>query len=358
MTLFAWATLGCSDPIDVDYIGVHVLVAAGDDLILCGGTLTHMDEFVARLSAEFGIVAPTGSERLLFQWVSPEAYPAVASCPEVSIGCFHFESGRIVAKEAPLNHEIVHSIASSYGRSLPFFEEGLAEVFQGVDVVHHLSPVSYDVWTTIDADDGILVDRTAAAGFVATIIARYGLEVFLDIYSALPPHTTVEEIDQVFRSMLGTSLTDSVADFEAANPPFVDAQDFDAKIMECDAPELAWDGFKLTEFRTLDCSQEDAIGPYDGEVVQVMRTINFDKIGDFEINVIANHIDRLTQPRSALSLLPCGAAGAETRVYAGERVRVPLAPGRYSLRLLGSATTVTEIGYTMTRIDPIGPSHE
>lgn len=354
MTLFAWATLGCSDPIDVDYTGVHVLVAADDDLILCGGTLTHMDEFVARLSAEFGIGAPTGSERLVFQWVSPEEYPAVASCPEVSTGCFQYESGRIVAKEAPLNHEIVHSLASSYGRSLPFFEEGLAGVFQGIETVHNLSPVSYDVWSTIDADDGILVDRTAAAGFVAALIARYGLEVFLDLYSEIPPHTAVEEIDQVFQSMLGTSLTDSVADFAAANPPFVDIQDFDAKIMECNAPDLAWDGFELTEFRTLDCTQEDAIGPYDGEVVQVMRTINFDRIGDFEINVIANNVDTLTQ-RSALSLLPCGVAGAETRVYAGERVRVPLALGRYSLRLLGSATAVTEIGYTITRIDPIGP---
>lgn len=330
-----------------------MLVAADDGLTLCGGTLTHMDAFVAQLSDRFGLVAPTGGEKILFQWVSSDAYAAATSCPDASFGCF--EGDRIVSMWAPLNHELVHSLAFAYGRPPTFFEEGLAESFQGIGVVYSDFPIEYDIWSTIDAQSGTFVDRTAAAAFVTTLIARYGVKVFLDLYSALSANSTREEIDQGFRSVLGTSLAESVAEFEAANPPFIDIQDFDAKLMECSAPELTWDGFHLTEFRALDCTQEDAIGPYNGEVLQVLHTITVEKRGDFEINVIAERPEGAIGARNAFSLLPCGASGAETRVYAGERTRLSLSPGRYSLRLLGSSTTVTEIGFTLTRIDSIGP---
>lgn len=334
-----------------------MLVAADAGLPLCGGTLAHMDDFVALLSTDFGLATPIESDRLLFHWVSPRDYSA-SSCRDGSLGCANPD--RILAKQAPLNHELVHALAFEYGhspsgRSPSFFEEGLAEAFEGLDVVGSYPPLSFDVWSTIDAENGEYVDRTAAAGFVSMLVANYGLETFLVLYSALPPSVTVAQIDQAFRDVFHASLEDSVAEFEAANPYAIMRQDFDAKLMECSAPGLAWDDIRLAEFRVLDCSQEDAVGPYNGEIMQVMRTISVSAGGDFELNVIAERPGEGIPVRNAISLVPCDyGVGSETRVNAGERARVPLAAGLYSLRLLGSATTVTNIGFTITRVGAPG----
>lgn len=345
------ATLACDLP-EVTSEGIHVRVAADHGLEICAGTLVHMDRFVSDLSAEFGVSPPTGDSRFKFYWLEAADFSARSGCSEGRDGCER--GGEVFSVSAPLNHELVHEVTHQLGHAPPFFVEGLAVVYQGLGAILRPPESSVsDVLRTLEATDSMAVDYSAAGAFTAFLIERHGLDAFLAVYAGLERRSDRNSIDATFREVLGVSLENSEAEFRAAYDSCSKAS-LDAKLVECAAPEIPWDGAHLTTYQRLACDREDAIGPFDGRDLVVLYTLMVDTPGLYEIKVVSERLEHAAGPQHAISLVPCGGcrSGPPVLVSAGgEAATVMLTSGPHSLRLHATAMTPTELGLRIQRIN-------
>jgi len=137
------------------------------------------------------------------------------------------------------------------------------------------------------------------------------------------------------------TLADSVAAFVELMETC--PQDRMAMLLECEAPEIAWDGREIAEFRDFGCEQEDVIGPYgsDGNgAMLVMRTIAVPADGVYEVQVFGDGM--------SLALVDCGGCGVRTKL--GSTGVLELTAGLYSLRLIGSVDAY-EVGWAIRRVE-------
>lgn len=342
---------------DVTVEGLHVRIAADSGLSLCAGSRSHMDEFVARAAAQFGLPPPTGEDRLMFYWLKGEDFYDRSHCRATALGCE--EDGIIFSKEAPLDHELVHAIAHKLGHPPPFFTEGFAAAYSGLGAIRKAPTISmYGVRESVFARDYLSVDYGAAAAFNAFLVASHGIEAYLKAYALLPREPRATVVDDVFRDVFGASLAQLMDEFGATELPCSRAEN-DAKLVECAATEIAWDGLALEEFRQLSCEQADALGPYSGHELVVLKTLIVPQNGLFEITVTQDTTDAtgttagIEELPSAISLVPCGACGAGPSVAvsaADGTAVVTLAAGRHSLRFHGSSKLTTNVGLRIARI--------
>lgn len=356
------ALAACDLP-EVELAGEHVRVAVDPELEPCGGTLAHMDDFITRAADALGVAAPTGDDRLVFYWLGGGDFFTRSPCPEGSDGCQH---GReLYARSAPLDHELVHALAESLAdERLPLFTEGLAVAFEGLGIgsAGPAGPRFPDVWgephepsnpvgprvdEVLLLRDPLAVDGfyPLAGAFTSHLIARHGLPAYLRVYAAARYRIDRGELDAVFRGALGVSLAQAIADFEArAACPWTAAS---AKLSECSARELEWDGATLELHRTLSCAQDDVIGPYHGDDTVVLHTLVVPTDGSFELAVIGDG-------PSGVALQQCGGCEAQASLISAARfapITATLPAGRYSLRLLGPAPETVSLGFRLRRID-------
>jgi len=332
--------LGCSLP-DVDVEGVHVRVAADPGLALCGGTLTHMDAFVARMAEEFWIAAPTGDDRIEFFWLTVDEFASRSGCGPNTAGCAHV--GTVYSWAAPLNHEFVHALDWRPGGVPHFFEEGMAAAFQGLGRVTGNSVASSQGYVEryIEARTPMAVDYATAGAFVRFLVEHHGMDGAVRMMERLSRRTTLAEVDAAFQAELGVTLADSIDAFDLHR--LMCPQDRTALLLECDAPEIAWDGVVFAEYRALACEQEDVVGPFEGRETVVLRTLEVREDGIYEVNAIADG------GAFTVSLVDCGGCGPRVAVRAGEVAAFELTAGLYSVRLHGSAVAPTDVGWQIRR---------
>lgn len=346
-------SLACDLP-DVSDEGRHVRIAADPGLHLCAGSLAHMDEFVHRLSAEFGILPPIDDDRILYYWLDPDDFSTRSSCSQGPDGCER--EGTVYARVAPLNHELVHAVTHRVGHPPPFFVEGLATAYGGLGSIRQASMnLAPDVMATIEAPNSRSVDYVAAGAFTSFLVMKYGVDAYLKLYTALPSDAKAREVDVVFRAMLGVPLDESVRNFEEAFGACSQAES-DAKVVECAAPELPWDGPRMTLYRRVSCDQEDALGPYEKDHVVVLYTVVIPETGLYEIKVVTERADG---PPVAITLVPCGWCGSGPSVTASSsagHVTTKLHAGRHSMRLLRTSSAATSMGFSLLRIGPPMPA--
>jgi len=198
---------GCSLP-GVDLEGQYVRVAADPGLEPCGGTLAHMDAFVARVAEEFGVAPPTGNDRIKFYWL--EESRVKRKCRREVEGCA-LGSKKVYSKKAPLNHELVHSLAARWGRHPPFFQEGLAVAFEGLGKGVALE-LEYLVWedvssVEVEADmlsaESLDVDYATAGAFIHFLVERHGTGAVLSTIKRLPVKASRADINGAFQAGLG-----------------------------------------------------------------------------------------------------------------------------------------------------------
>ncbi|MCY1062185.1 hypothetical protein [Nannocystis sp. SCPEA4] len=350
--------LACDDLPEVTVVGAHVEVAADPGRQLCGGTLAHMDAFVRSMSAELSLPPPTGVDRVRYFWLENDDFHERAHCPRFSTACAH--SGASFARAAPENHELAHNVAGVLGGPNPIFNEGIAVAFEGLRDQFNVWLVNnsvglglpnvdlYDLLTARSSERLTELDGYPVAGaFVAFLIRRHGLDAFTRAYAALGPAESVAQIDHVFRDELGEPLADSVAEFDATART-CRHEGYDAKLVECAAPELPWSGDVLVHHRTLDCADDDAVGPYDGNTTIVFQTLEIREAGGYELRALAD---------AAVSLVPCAPCSGPEQVgasYLGPRT-FWLAAGRYSVRLRGRANATTSVGFRLARVPGYPP---
>lgn len=359
--------LACNDLPDVTAVGMHVEVAADPGLTLCDGTLAHMDAFVARLSDELSLPAPVGADRFRLYWLEDAEFHRRTVCNELSSACA--QGAESFTRELPVNHELIHNVTSSLGDPRPVFTEGLAVALEGLGAA--LAVPSYGIppgenLPDLDLRD-LMTEPTSvrllelgayplAGAFVAFLIRNHGLDAFGHVYASLGYHASLTQIDRVFRDELGVSLDDSIDDFDATARGCIH-NGYDAKLIECAAPELAWSRDVLVHHRSLDCDQDDVVGPYSGDSAVVFFTLEIPEAGGYELRVLGEPAALGEGVQSAVSLMPCTpCSGLEQTAYAG--LPPPTSwfePGRYSVRFRGPASTPTSIGLRLARVPDFPP---
>lgn len=347
-----------------DYEGEHVVVITDSEIKLCGGTMAHMDGFVKRISERLGVALPVGSDRIRFTWAtSTEQLKEHCSAEDEILGCA--KGNQNFSLHAPLNHELAHSVSFGVGAPPSFFLEGLAVAHEGYQ--GRVLP-SYSYYNGSDVEildlimsSGAMIREYAdgyekAGRFAAYLIERHGMEKYLQFYANLPKAAGIGEIEQAFLDWLGMSLEESIAGFVS---PWTDDH-FDAQLSECDAPEIPWDGVLLKMKTEVLCLLDNAIGPYDGGVVEVQHTIDIPVDGAYELRIVGDDQEATIfpdfdfTPFIGVSIIPCGVGTwgyMETRVNGTPRL-AGLSAGRHSLRLFGMRTLFYPFEFTLRRLPP------
>ncbi|MDC0671861.1 hypothetical protein [Nannocystis radixulma] len=339
----------CRELPQVTHEGQHIRVAVDPGLELCAGSMAHMDEFVARLSAELGLEVPTGDERPLAYWLERDGFVARTPCPERVVGCAR--DGVLFTNYMPYNHEFVHTVAHPLGRSLPFFNEGLAVAYGGLGAeidaneTALLGPVEPLLRLPDGTDLGAVDGGYPRAGaFVAFLIETHGIDAYLRALDDIGRGADVGDIDRAFLGAFDASLASLVAEFDIASNRCAHPA-YDAKLIECAAPELAWSDGRIAEHRPIACDQPDAVGPYGGNVVVVFRTVTIAEPGDYIVELFGD------STANKLALRSCGRCGSEPTLAlrAGDpATTVWLDLGRHTLRLFGSVDQRTSLGLRIT----------
>ena len=97
-----------------------------------------------------------------------------------------------------------------------------------------------------------------AGAFTAFLLERFGGPAYMRVYRRLQFADGAGLVSRALEAELGASLAELAEEFDAtrrACPPLA----FKRKLIECSAPELAWDGERLAAFRTLACAQDDVV---------------------------------------------------------------------------------------------------
>ena len=335
--------------------GEHVRIAVSPGLEPCAGNLAHMDLFVARMAAATGIPAPTGDDRFTYYWLTLEDFVDLSPCPREVAACAVFDT--IYSREAVLDHELVHLFGFD---SSSFFAEGFAVAYEGLGGgVYDTRPTmitSRDIWSSLLAVLWFGLSYDDAGAFVAYLLDRHGLADFQAAMPHFPLVPSRRGVDRVFQRYFGVSLADSVAEFTAERERCPHLA-YDRKIMECDAPRIAWDGRHHAEYRRLAADEPDALGPFGRAGLLVLRSIDIPEDGTYELELVTDpHVGQ--SHRSGyytLSVVGCGRCDDEPVVHeVTDITRLDLRAGRHALRLHGLTNVDIRVAWSITRVeDPI-----
>lgn len=354
-------SIGCGESSlpKVSHEGRRFVVAADPALVPCSGSLERMDDFVERIAKEFSVPLSDNSfGPIRFFWLDTDGFHSRAPCDDAFLACTR-PPDTVYSTVFPSFHEIVHAVALQLGHPPSFFAEGLAVAYQGLgDDIQSLGPVSldYDVrefagmtGVELSLEPGAY---DAAGAFTSFLVSHFGLQSYLQVYAGLDRGATMGDIDLMFLEAFAVDFEGAVAAFEDSFVPFCARADHDSKLIECGAQEIAWDGSSLAVHKTISCSDQAAIGPFHGDSVVVMGTVNISEAGLYQLKTVG---DPVSKGFSGVTLHFCGPCVplSSVRLGVGEPPRVvQLQAGRYSLRLHGSAAEETSLGVLLSRSAP------
>lgn len=351
------ALVACGLP-EVDLEGAHVRLAIESELTPCGDATGHMDRFVTVVAAELGVTPPTGDDRFTYHWLRPGDFAARNLCKPGAAGCAR-PGGDIYAETFPMDHELVHAVAGPYGLIPPFFAEGLAEVYElpAAGSTEDEPPLpDIAIADAIEARE----DRhypyeyyPLAGAFVAFLIERDGVPALRRALARMRWTDRPGRISDILAAELGASLAQLEAEFDATRRHCTSGG-FRRKLFECSAPEIAWDGALWAEHRTLDCDQDDVIGPFASDHAAHYRTLEILADARYTVSVIGDALPGSGERASEVTLLRCGGCAEQLQVAltAGEPpVTLDLPAGRYSLRFAGPVAAAAGVGLRVARVE-------
>lgn len=308
---------------------------------VCAGTLPYMDRYVELLAAQLGV-----DELGRYVYVNGDT----DTCPRA--GCFH--DGVIYATHAPIEHELLHAVASEITAedSLDFFEEGAAEMFGG-DHGLRREHAEWDLREGFAAgkDDWFPSRWYTPAGIFAAYVHRDhgGSEVLRALLEGTTEDTTPDEAVALLEDLTALpfdELAVGFAEHVQSCPEHVGPSDYRYPLVPCDAPESVrprCDGDRAVPIEvSLACDDPETIGPRGGELFAYVA-----------IEIPADGMYRfMAEPREAgvgarVELKRCE-AGCGTRPFSGfygDTAPEPigeiyldheeyLRAGRYSLRFV------------------------
>lgn len=350
--------LGCNLP-EVQQEGAHVQIAADPGLSLCGDGLGHMDRFVELLAGELGREPPTGRDRITYYLLRDGDFRERTICVTEREGCA--VGGDVFVTFGPADHELVHALTWADGVSAAFLLEGLAHAHEGLRVDHEYADAEIGSGLTIDAaivarKQGWLPGEQypLAGAFTAFLLERFGGPAYMRVYRRLQFADGPGLVSRALEAELGASLAELAEEFDATRrdcPPLA----FKRKLIECSAPELAWDGERLAAFRTLACAQDDVVGPFNADTLVVHHTLVVPADATYTVTAVGDEDGVDGGVANAVDLVRCGGCEGFASAHAvagGDSATVLLTAGTYALRLRGPASAATGVGVRVERVGP------
>jgi hypothetical protein len=344
MSMGAAASAACNETYEVS--GRQVRVEADAGLEMCAGTVEHMDRFVERFAAELGLPL-TDEPWIDYRWMEWQRFLERNPCGGMP-ACALIRT--VYSSEIPHEHELVHAAASDLGLAHPFFVEGLATAFEGNLRADELTLGEVDGTTGEEEDawpDVVAVLREGymwlpgdyyevAGAFTRYLIDRFGLRMYLEYYRRTWWGDSYAALDRDFQAVFGEPLAAAAADFKATRSD-CGVAGYRFKLLECEAPELEWDGRRLARYFTIDCEDAAAFGQA-GASVRLVHSLEVPAGGRYRVELRGGR-------DTSVTLGSCGGCERQAiaRVSGATRVReVELPAGRYFLRAeTGSAEPMT-----------------
>jgi hypothetical protein len=251
--------------------GVNVTIYGFDRTAedACGGSLAFTDQYVEAVTHYLGFDPDT---RIDYQWMSPERF--TGKCPPEALSCT--ASGVARSRDLPQMHEIIHAVTyQNIGTCPSVLEEGLAEYLGNPSYqylhVNDVPELGDELDTLLTASPIEAGDYRRAGHFVAFLTERFGIDAVVDLCAELDFYATRADWEQASESVLDVDL-DRLLLAYAEYPP-CSIQQYRARLMECggDIDSIVEPG-STTEFSVnMDCSDEDVIGPINGQMIAIRQ---------------------------------------------------------------------------------------
>jgi len=337
----------CTDPplqAESQYVRLH----HDGTRTACGGTLPAIDRFLADMHAELGLAG--APDVVDYYWTDQDLVQD--RCPRASSGCVESRSGDLYATLFPHTHELVHAAASPLGEAPSWFAEGLAMTYQGGDS-DDITFGSIDAFALIAIPVNLPSTHYGQAGlWVRHLLDNYGAREVARFYEELPYLAGASRVADTFERRFGDSLLDVAAEF-AERSDGCTLTGMSENLWECGAPTLAWDADEIVVHRTLDCAQDDAVGPYDGDLTALFHTVDIAEAGLYELSFAATlQTEDIAATGNGLAFARC-ASTCEVGLYRtmnpGDRQVLALQPGLHYLEIVGPSTSATQVAFSLRR---------
>lgn len=234
---------GCGEPTPlppVTWSGDHLDYGEiGEVPLLCGGTLSYMDELVGIIQER----AQADPEQRAVYYFAPEGWED-EWCAGDGYGCAR---GTVAfGRGVPLEHELVHTaLYGAVGHGDRVLGEGIAEAWGSF--LSEDPPFEGDISEMLRDASGRLETRfyLRAGHFVSYLMNAFGTAAVLDVMAMTPVDATEQQLESAFLSVFGMDIDGIVSAY--------------AEYPECHSKaysEAVWACTTLPSLGTIDTSRE------------------------------------------------------------------------------------------------------
>lgn len=321
------SAITCTPVVDVpDVSGEYVELYFGDtEQTLCPASLVVLDRHVERVY-EFFQAKPPSDFGVPIRFESMEC-TEVAGCYDPSDRSIYIvDPNDELSAIAVLRHELTHAVMDSlWGNSIPFLQEGVAEVLTHTPIHGQLQLVP--IGSMLDAS-AIDLDYAAAAGFVRFLIDTRGLDRFKRVYQAGTTRTQAS-VRANFADVYGENFEALESEYLAGPLPCRYQLDL------CDPAAAEPVGTQWSVTLAASCADPDfygGAGP-NGAFMATQRTIMLEAAGDYRVRTA---VEILTAPEGptippSVQLVRCGSCDEQFERTLYDDTKLPLAAGMYTL---------------------------
>jgi hypothetical protein len=342
----------CSELPEIHYATDRLRIGAAFDEPICEGTLKALDDHVGGVEDALG--RPTNADPIIVYWLDDVS----DFCGKNRGGCF-FPGTRVLFSTGPsITHELVHAVLDSTSHTY-FVEEGIAEIYSGVDVFYNPTPEDGSLASRLSLSRGAYrdgkLDYASAAHFMRYVLEERGDLAMRDLADVIARGGSTGAITDAIEASFN-STTAEIEDQYFANAPTY-FRGFSAHEV-VQLSEL-WEGREVS----LDCDDDETRGPLgqgSGGMYQVRRVaVERGGAATFAVDGDSGGWVTLFDPNTYRGLVTNWAMpDAEVDPNAvtlrpGEQRSVTLVPGTYLL-VYGADVDHTDIEATLT-LAPLPP---
>ncbi|MCY0992919.1 hypothetical protein OV203_37610 [Nannocystis sp. ILAH1] len=339
MLLTSWLEVACES--ETNSSAGHVeLLFQQEGQELCAGSVAHLDRFVER-AFEFFDVPVLDDFRVLIRIVANPPCPGSA-CYRPAEKAVYIKDGAGGGRPAAvLRHELGHAVIDRlWGRSVPFFEEGLAEALSRTPSLLEVPEPTVPVAGMLDGGPAE-VDYTAAARFVRFLVDTRGLSKFEQLFRAGEVRS-MDEILGHIHSIYGETFASLEAEYLSGSPRCQYQLDI-CDPMAAETVEGSWSVSLAASCRDPDFYGSDA---GDAALFAAQRTVEIVDGGVYRLRI---ELELVLSPGgqptvSQMILTRCGGCDVQfVKFFRGADVEVVLEPGLYTFELLPAGDSVMKL---------------
>jgi hypothetical protein len=336
-------TGGCGDensgPSDTSYVDFSFV---NQDRSLCVGTGPHLDRYIERLFEFFDRAVP---EDLRLPVHVLDLVDALMACGGELTACYERVKNEVIIEKidspagrvsAVLRHELTHAVIDKvWGPSVPFFAEGLAEMFSSTPYrgLGSRPPTAVPVAEMLDKPANEL-DYDAAALFTRFLIDTRGRERFGRLFRGARGRSRAG-IESLAEDIYGETFAALEAEFLDGSPRCLVDLDL------CDARAAVRVGERYEEVIPVSCQDPEVYGSegegFEGEERRLgfQRTLEIVERGTYRVDVSKETIPYVTQPVSddLHRLVRCGGCDEQREYRYIADAEVTLEAGLYTFEL-------------------------